>query len=134
MFENDLRKNEQFNTYVINDLNDVSLSFRKPYSIDTDKTTNPWTTTLKNISFFSLVRNCTVTILGLFDDKCEETEGFSKVLDTSNLPALQICGCMKKRGKKYIALERKTCGCLIWSVVLKITVRNLGRFKIDIGL
>ena len=134
MFENDLRKNEQFNMYVINDLNDVSLSFRKPYSIDTNKTTNPWTTTLKNISFFSLVRNCTVTILGLFDDKCEETEGFSKVLDTSNLPALQICGCMKKRGKKYIALERKTCGCLIWSVVLKITVRNLGRFKIDIGL
>ena len=128
MFENDLRKNEQFNTYVINDLNDVSLSFRKPYSIDTNQTTNPWTTTLKNISFFSLVRNCTVTI-----DKCEETEGFSKVLDTSNLPALQICGYEKTR-KKYIALERRTCGCLIWSVVLKITVRNLGRFKIDIGL
>ena len=133
MFENDLRKNEQFNTYVINDLNDVSLSFRKPYSIDTNKTTNPWTTTLKNISFFSLVRNCTVAIVGLFDDKCEETESFSKVLDTSNLPALQICGYEKTR-KKYIALERKTCGCLIWSVVLKITVRNLGRFKIDIGL
>lgn len=133
MFENDLRKNEQFNTYVINDLNDVSLSFRKPYSIDTNKTTNPWTTTLKNISFFSLVRNCTVAIVGLFDDKCEETESFSKVLDTSNLPALQICGYEKTR-KKYIALERKTCGCLIWSVVLKITVRNLCRFKIDIGL
>lgn len=133
MFENDLRKNEQFNTYVINNLNDVSLSFRKPYSIDTDKTTNPWTTTLKNISFFSLVRNCTVTIVGLFDDKCKETEGFSKELDTSNLPASQICGYGKTR-KKYIALERKTCGCLIWSVVLKITVRNLGRFKIDIGL
>lgn len=97
MFENDLRKNEQFNTYVINDLNDVSLSFRKPYSIDTNQTTNPWTTTLKNISFFSLVRNCTVTIVGLFDDKCEETEGFSKVLDTSNLPALQICGYEKTR-------------------------------------
>lgn len=94
MFENDLRKNEQFNTYVINDLNDVSLSFRKPYSIDTNQTTNPWTTTLKNISFFSLVRNCTVTI-----DKCEETEGFSKVLDTSNLPALQICGYEKTRKK-----------------------------------
>lgn len=97
MFENDLRKNEQFNTYVINDLNDVSLSFRKPYSIDTNQTTNPWTTTLKNISFFSLVRNCTITIVGLFDDKCEETEGFSKVLDTSNLPALQICGYEKTR-------------------------------------
>lgn len=100
MFENDLRKNEQFNTYVINDLNDVSLSFRKPYSIDTNQTTNPWTTTLKNISFFSLVRNCTITIVGLFDDKCEETEGFSKVLDTSNLPALQICG-YEKNAEKY---------------------------------
>ena len=52
MFENDLRKNEQFNMYVINDLNDVSLSFRKPYSIDTDKTTNPWTTTLKKYFIF----------------------------------------------------------------------------------
>lgn len=103
MFENDLRKNEQFNTYVINDLNDVSLSFRKPYSIDTNQTTNPWTTTLKNISFFSLVRNCTVTIVGLFDDKCEETEGFSKVLDTSNLPALQICDYEKTRKKIHHA-------------------------------
>ena len=103
MFENDLRKNEQFNTYVINDLNDVSLSFRKPYSIDTDKTTNPWTTTLKNISFFSLVRNCTVTIVGLFGDKCKETEGFSKELDTSNLPALQICGYEKTRKKIHRA-------------------------------
>ena len=98
MFENDLRKNEQFNTYVINDLNDVSLSFRKPYSIDTNQTTNPWKTTLKNISFFSLARNCTVTI-----DKCEETEGFSKVLDTSNLPALQICGYEKTRKKIHRA-------------------------------
>ena len=53
MFENDLRKNEQFNTYVINDLNDVSLSFRKPYSIDTNQTTNPWTTTLFSAELYS---------------------------------------------------------------------------------
>lgn len=53
MFENDLRKNEQFNTYVINDLNDVSLSFRKPYSIDTTKQLIPEQLFWK-ISHFSL--------------------------------------------------------------------------------